>query len=170
MKSRVLAATATAGLLLAGCVADSDDDGTGDTVNAPEAVELGVLTCQLADVDNLLVYAEESFVCTFEGDERMTRYAGNITKIGANLEFKGEQTLRWLVLAPVRYDVPGALEGDYVGASASASIGVGAGAKILIGGSGDQITLQPLSVSTTTEAVGASLTLDSLELTYQGMV
>ena len=157
-----------AAALLAGCVSDTDDDDMADTVKAPENVELGTLTCQLAATENLLIYAEETFACTFTGDDRTTMYNGSITKIGANLQLKTEQTLRWLVLAPARYDVPGALAGSYAGISGEAAVGVGAGAKLLVGGSEDQITLQPLSVSTSTSAVGASLTLDSLQLTYQG--
>ena len=160
--------TAAAAALLAGCVADTDDDNVADTVNAPQKVELGTLTCQLAANRNLLVYATESFACVFAGDDRQSRYAGRITKVGANLQLKDEQTLRWLVLAPARYDVPGALAGDYIGASGEAAVGVGAGAKLLVGGSGDAITLQPLSVSTSTDAVGVSLTFDSLDLEYQG--
>ena len=91
-----------------------------------------------------------------------------MTKVGANLQLKNNQTLRWLVLAPARYDAPGMLAGSYLGASGEAAVGVGAGAKLLVGGSDDAITLQPLSVSTTTDAVGVSLTLDSLKLDYVG--
>ena len=157
-----------AAALLAGCVADTNENNVADTVTAPEKVELGTLTCRLAATENLFVYARESFACTFEGDDRTTAYSGRITKVGANLQLKNNQTLRWLVLAPARYDRPGALEGGYLGASGEASVGVGAGAKLLVGGSDEAITLQPLSVSTTTDAVGLSLTLDSLKLDYVG--
>lgn len=165
---RATLSSLAAAALLAGCVADSDDDDMADSVNAPGKVELGTLTCQLAATENLLVYAEETFACTFRGDDRTTMYNGSITKIGANLQLKSEQTLRWLVLAPTRYDVPGALAGTYGGVSGEAAVGVGAGAKLLVGGSEDQITLQPLSVSTSTNAVGVSLTIDALELVYAG--
>lgn len=161
-------AGAAAALLLAGCVSDTNDNDVADTVTAPQNVELGTLTCQLAANENLLVYARESFACTFEGDDRKTSYAGRVTKVGANLQLKNNQTLRWLVLAPARYDAPGMLAGSYLGASGEAAVGVGAGAKLLVGGSDDAITLQPLSVSTTTDAVGLSLTLDSLKLDYVG--
>ena len=168
MLRKTMTTTAAAAALVAGCVADTDDDNVADTVSAPQKVEIGTLTCQLAATENLLVYAKESFACIFSGDDRQSRYAGRITKVGANLQLKDEQTLRWLVLAPARYDVPGALAGDYIGASGEAAVGVGAGAKLLVGGSGDAITLQPLSVSTSTDAVGVSLTFDSLDLEYLG--
>lgn len=168
MIPRALLATSAAALLLAGCVSDTDSDGTADSVNAPDNVELGTLTCSLAEVDNILIYSEESFACLFDGGDRRSRYAGRLSKVGANLQVKGNQTLQWLVLAPARYDAEGSLQGNYVGASGEAAVGVGAGARLLVGGSDDAITLQPLSVSTTTDSVGVSLTLDALELTYQG--
>ena len=51
----------------------------------------------------------------------------------------------WLVFAPGNI-APGALAGNYVGATASATVGVGAGANVLLGGSSEQVTLQPVSV------------------------
>ena len=40
----------------------------------------------------------------------------------------------------------GALAGEYAGATAPGTVGVGVGANVLLGGSGNQITLQPVSV------------------------
>ena len=40
----------------------------------------------------------------------------------------------------------GALAGNYAGGTASATVGVGVGANVLIGGSSQQVTLQPVSV------------------------
>jgi hypothetical protein len=40
----------------------------------------------------------------------------------------------------------GALAGTYGGATAAATAGLGLGANVLLGGSGDQIALQPVSV------------------------
>ena len=51
----------------------------------------------------------------------------------------------WLVFAPGSI-ARGALAGNYAGATASATVGVGAGANVLIGGSSQQVTLQPVSV------------------------
>jgi hypothetical protein len=68
--------------------------------------------------------------------------------------------MQWLVLAPTA-DIyaPGALAGDYFGASAEVSAAVGGGANLLAGGSNHSFTLQPLSVQTQTGvnlAVGVS--------------
>ena len=45
---------------------------------------------------------------------------------------------------------PGALAGDYVGASADASVAVGGGANLLVGRTAQTFTLQPLSVQAQT--------------------
>jgi hypothetical protein len=55
------------------------------------------------------------------------------------------------------------LAGSYVGASAEASAGVGAGANLLVGGSNDTISLQPLSVQGQT-GINAALAVSELVL------
>ncbi len=54
--------------------------------------------------------------------------------------------LVWGVFAPSSDVRPGALQGDYAGATASATVGVGLGANVLVGGLDKSIALQPLSV------------------------
>ena len=63
----------------------------------------------------------------------------------------------------VQLAAPGALAGDYVGASAEASAGVGVGANLLVGGSDESFTLQPVSVQTQT-GVNLALGVTSFEL------
>jgi hypothetical protein len=55
--------------------------------------------------------------------------------------------LLWTVLAPTTTLGPGALAGTFVGATASAAAGVGVGANVLVGGSGNTVSLQPVSIS-----------------------
>lgn len=132
----------------------------------PGKIEAGTLTCELAAVTNILIYAEETFNCTFapvEGDPET--YVGKFSKIGANLELKESQTLKWVVVAPAVLQDPGLLAGTYAGASAEAALGVGVGAKALVGGSDEQFALQPVSVSGGT-GIGATLTFDTLDLEY----
>ena len=143
-----------------------EEDDAEDAMAADDAarIELGTLTCDLAAVTNVIVYAEESFDCVLETNEGdAIAYEGTIEKIGANLQIKTDQTLKWIVLSSVSMDEPEDLSGSYFGASAQASLGVGGGANVLVGGSGDNFTLQPISV-TGQEGLGASLTLDSLTL------
>ena len=51
----------------------------------------------------------------------------------------------WAVFAPGDVSA-GSLAGTYAGGTASASAGLGVGANALIGGSNDQIALQPVSI------------------------
>ena len=73
------------------------------------------------------------------------RYTGTIRKFGVDIGFTKEAQIVWLVFAPGSI-APGALAGSYGGATAGAAVGVGAAANVLIGGSNNQITLQPVSV------------------------
>ena len=162
MLERTFASTAVAlGLLSAGPVPALGEDQSGATVAA------GMLTCSLKDVTNVILFAEETFDCTYHAaDGEKTTYRGEISKLGANLAYKDKQVLKWAVIAPATFGGPGILEGGYVGTSTELSLGVGAGGRVLVGGSRHQITLQPISVSAQS-GVGASVTLDSLKLTYQ---
>jgi len=52
----------------------------------------------------------------------------------------------WTVVAPTVGLPPGSLAGTYGGATASVTVGVGVGANVLVGGSKDTISLQPISI------------------------
>jgi hypothetical protein len=71
------------------------------------------------------------------------------------------------VLAPTDEIGRGALSGSYVGASAQASAGVGAGANLLVGGSDDTLSLQPLSIQGQT-GLNAALAISELVLEPAG--
>ena len=59
---------------------------------------------------------------------------------------------------------PQALAGKYVGASGDASLGLGGGANVLVGGSHQTVSLQPVSV---TGNVGVNLALGVAGLTLR---
>jgi len=54
------------------------------------------------------------------------------------------------VFAPTSDVRPGALEGEYAGATAQATVGVGLGANVLVGGLDKSVALQPVSVEGST--------------------
>ena len=60
---------------------------------------------------------------------------------------------------------PGSLAGNYVGDSAHATAGVGLGANVLVGGSNDSITLQPLSVQGQT-GLNLAVGIGTMKLNY----
>ena len=77
-----------------------------------------------------------------------------------DIGFTGATQMGWLVMGPSsNIYAPGALAGDYVGASAEITAAVGAGANLLVGGSDKTFMLQPLSLQTQTGvniAIGVS--------------
>ena len=92
--------------------------------------------------------------CTFNPADQSfapEAYFGAVSKWGIDIGTTDQAVMRWLVLAPSsNIYAPGALAGDYVGASAEVTAAVGAGANLLVGGSNGTFTLQPLSVQTQT--------------------
>lgn len=127
-------------------------------------VSAGMLTCNMVEDHNVIVFTREIFDCTYRTARGETgHYQGTFSKIGADLEYKNAQVLKWLVFAPTSRLGPDAIAGGYFGASAEATAYAGVGARVLLGGSDEQITLQPVSVSGQT-GLGAAATLDAFRL------
>jgi hypothetical protein len=72
----------------------------------------------------------------------------------------------WTVVAPTVALPPGSLAGSYGGATASATVGVGVGANVLVGGSSDTISLQPVSIQGGT-GLNVAGGFASISLTFQ---
>jgi hypothetical protein len=113
-----------------------------------------MLRCLIAGGTGLIVTSNRALDCTFlpSNGTEPEHYVGRVVRVGLDLGFTGQGELDWGVLAPTARFAPGALSGTYGGVGASASIGVGAGAALLIGGSGQTTSLQPLSVQGQTGA------------------
>jgi hypothetical protein len=127
-------------------------------------VKIGVLNCVVSEGSGFIFGSSKDLDCTFEaagGDTE--RYYGQINKFGVDVGFTNKASLSWAVLAPTRDFTDGALAGTFLGASAEATAGVGAGANLLIGGSDDTISLQPLSVQGQT-GLNAALGVSELVL------
>jgi hypothetical protein len=114
--------------------------------SAQSAVNVGTLTCNVASGFGFIFGSSKALNCTFSGLGRNEHYMGSITKFGADIGYTSGGILVWTVVAPVAVMQPGALGGNYGGATASATVGVGVGANALIGGSNNTIALQPLSI------------------------
>lgn len=129
-----------------------------------DAVRAGVLSCEVSGGAGFVFGSSKSLSCTFELSEgRTERYTGSINKFGLDIGVTGPATMTWVVLAPTSNIGEGALAGSYVGASAEATAGVGGGANLLVGGSDDTISLQPLSVQGQT-GLNAALAVSELVL------
>ena len=110
-------------------------------------VIIGTLSCSVASGFGFIFGSSRAINCTFAGPGgRYEHYVGNISKFGVDIGYTQGGVIIWTVVSPTAALVPGALAGNYVGATASATVGVGVGANALIGGFNNQITLQPLSI------------------------
>lgn len=130
---------------------------------AQDGVEIGLLECVIEGGTGLVFGSSRELACTFNSaDEAMAPepYYGVVNRFGLDVGVTGETVMQWLVFAPTAdYFAPGVLAGNYVGASAEASAAVGVGANVLIGGSDQTVTLQPVSVQAQTGlniAIGVS--------------
>jgi uncharacterized protein DUF992 len=132
-----------------------------------QAVKAGVLTCNVASGFGFIFGSSRAVNCTFApGGGPPQHYAGAINKFGVDIGYVQGAVIIWAVLAPTTNPGPGSLAGTYVGATASAAVGVGVGANVLVGGSGNSISLQPLSIEGNT-GLNVAGGIAELSLTFQ---
>ncbi len=127
-------------------------------------VQVGVLECRGGASIGFIVGSVTNLGCVLRvAGLPEDRYVATIRKVGVDLGITQETALAWAVYSPVARLGPGDLSGDYAGAQGSASVGVGAGGNVLVGGSNNSISLQPLSLQ---GQVGLNVAagLESLEL------
>lgn len=110
-------------------------------------VKVGVLTCNVSSGWGFVFGSTRNLRCTFSPNSGPAEhYSGRVQKFGADIGYVTSAVIVWAVLNPTSDIAPGALAGDYVGATASVSVGVGVGANVLVGGFNKSVTLQPLSI------------------------
>src|SRR6266702_4594438 len=118
---------------------------------APAGVKIGTLNCNVAGGMGFVFGSTKDLACSYEPTKAaVEHYAGTISKWGVDVGYTGKGKLIWAVFAPTSDVRPGALEGEYGGASAQANVGVGLGANVLLGGLDKLIALQPVSVEGST--------------------
>ena len=133
---RVMVALGTAGALALGTPAQ-----------AQSGVRIGTLSCNVASGWGFVFGSSKELHCTLtRGPGQPEHYSGTISKFGVDIGYTNGGVLVWAVFAPSTNVGPGALAGDYVGATGSATGGVGVGANVLVGGSSQSISLQPVSI------------------------
>ena len=113
---------------------------------AQSGVKAGVLTCDVASGWGIVFGSTRDLKCVYSDNNGTSeRYTGHIDKFGVDLGYHGAGVIAWAVLAPTANVAKGAIAGTYGGVTAGAAVGVGPGGNLLIGGSGNTISLQPLS-------------------------
>jgi hypothetical protein len=140
----------------------------GGSAQAQGGVQVGTLTCNVSAGWGFVFGSSKAIRCTFaRAGGRPEHYGGSINKFGVDIGYTQGGVLVWGVFAPSATLAPGALSGNYVGATASATVGVGAGANALIGGSNRTISLQPLSIEGNT-GLNVAGGIGAMSLRYQG--
>ena len=134
---------AAAALSLAIAVPLASDAGA-----AEGGVKAGWLKCEVAGNVSFIFGSSRDITCFYQPDasKRADRYIGTIKKFGIDIGYETAGVIIWGVIAPTNDVGPGALAGDYGGATADVAAGYGVGANALFGGSKNSIVLQPLSV------------------------
>lgn len=133
---------------------------------AAPKIALGTLMCSSVSNSGFIIGSKERLNCTFSTIlDGHFHYIAWITKVGIDVGFKGNSKLVWTVLG-TSTDVPStALEGTYGGLTAGLALGIGANANVLVGGLGQSIMLQPLSVE---GQIGLNISAGVAGLTLQG--
>ena len=141
--------------------------GVSTAAQAQGGVRVGTLSCNVASGWGFVFGSSKALHCTFApAAGHAGFYAGAINKFGVDIGYTQGGVLIWAVFAPTANLGPGALNGNYVGATGSATVGVGAGANVLIGGSNNTISLQPVSVEGNT-GLNVAAGIGSISLRYQ---
>jgi hypothetical protein len=116
------------------------------TAMAQERVKVGMLDCR-GSTSSFVLGSVTELGCTFIPSAGPSEgYRATIRRFGVDIGVAQQIAVSWAVFAPTRGLQRGGLAGNYAGGSASATVGVGVGANALIGGSGNTIALQPVSL------------------------
>ncbi len=123
----------------------------------PEATgggaKVGLLRCNTVPGTrvNLFIHSKTDITCTFKNaNGNVENYTGETGMgLGLDLQHQTQETIAFSVLSASSNVESSAfsLAGKFVGAKAGATAGVGAGAAVLIGVGEQNLTLQPLALS-----------------------
>ena len=136
--------------------------------NGPGAQDVDAgrkLTCKLNPSIGFVIFGHQSMECRFVQNPPfpVQFYEGALNTVGVDIGISAGGELGWAVLAPTAGPPPGALAGEYIGATGEVGMGLGAGVNVLIGGSGRSFALQPVSVEGSV-ALNVTLGLSHLQL------
>jgi hypothetical protein len=110
-------------------------------------VRVGTLACHQQPGWGYFIGSSRRVTCEFDGAEGVARYVGRMTEAGVDVGYHGNAQMVWAVFAPTSHIGPGALAGQYGGATAGGAVGLGVAASGLLGSSESTFHLQPFSVT-----------------------
>ncbi|HUA52234.1 MAG TPA: DUF992 domain-containing protein [Candidatus Sulfotelmatobacter sp.] len=110
-------------------------------------VKVGVLSCNVDSGWGFVFGSSRDLKCTYTPTGgKPEHYAGNVSKFGVDIGYSGGNVIVWAVFSPTTNLAPGALSGEYAGATGGAAVVGGVGANVLVGGSNKSLSLQPVSI------------------------
>lgn len=126
---------------------------------ASAETRIGMLGCNSDGSTGFIIGSTDNLVCEFTPADggAPELYAAALDKFGLDVGVTGRTVMSWAVVsADANPYTPNSLAGTYVGATADASVVVGGGASVLVGGTNDSFSLQPVSVQAQ-EGINAAL-------------
>jgi hypothetical protein len=133
---------------------------------ADTTVKTGTITCHVSSGWGFVFGSSRDLRCVYTGEGRTENYTGKISKFGVDIGYQQSGVILWAVFAPTTDLKAGALTGNYGGVTAGASAGIGGNANVLIGGSTQSITLQPISIEGIT-GINLAAGIAAISLKYQ---
>src|SRR3954468_5703447 len=127
--------------------------------------QVGMLSCKLNPSIGFVIFGHQSMECRFVQNPPLPTqiYEGALNTVGVDIGISAGGVLGWAVLAPTAGPPPGALAGEYIGATGEVGMGLGAGVNVLVGGSERSFALQPVSLEGSV-ALNVTLGLSHLQL------
>jgi hypothetical protein len=109
--------------------------------------QIGILKCDTSIGIGEIIQRKQTMTCVFTRTDGGTEnYTGKIHQYGVAIGMVKEGHLAWAVIAATPASGSGLLAGKYAGVEASVAAGLGLGADVLVGGTGDALSLQPIAL------------------------
>jgi hypothetical protein len=126
--------------------------------------QLGILKCDTSIGIGEILVRKQTMTCVFtHSDGKKENYTGAVHQYGVEIGMVKEGHLAWAVVAASPVSGTGLLAGKYGGVTASAAAGIGLGADVLVGGTGESLSLQPIAVEGE-PGIGIAAGVEQIEL------
>jgi len=126
--------------------------------------QIGMLKCDTSIGIGEILVRKQTMTCVFtHTNGTVENYSGTVSQFGIEIGAVEEGHLIWAVFAGSPVSGTGLLAGKYAGVDASVAAGLGLGADVLVGGTGESLSLQPLAVDGE-PGVGIAAGVEKIEL------
>ena len=143
---------------------------TGAVATTPARADVtGLLTCNISAGTGVIIGSQRAVACTYRSSAGgpTELYNGAISRLGLDIGTLDAGVLTYNVAA-LGVPAPGGLAGNYFGPGFGVTLGTGGGLNALVGGNGNSISLQPISVTSST-GVNVNAGIGNLNLNFAGV-